>query len=317
VAAQRWDKFRDRRKAAIDLYIAHRRRQQVAEEMCKKAFLTQILHLLSDNYGMALRKQELAQKGRFMALTIGQKWRARMKHFYFYKIDPEEKDKDVNHNVIVGAMEKRIERKVRLLVTYGVAGMHATCEERAVVQLKPFVRDMKDHFRKRKLKICCEEYYRKIEYMQRKIKAAVVYRQNKIEGLLSYWDKIVGKLGRAASKRNDEATEGLVFKKLLGVNKELQRAVLERYLKKCIEVHAIAFLQWRAMYPTKFTDPETLEELTRARITNFRDGFALKQKPKAKTQAQGKINEISKFYKQYKGVFEQQPPEEKKMTRDA
>jgi hypothetical protein len=66
-----------------------------------------------------------------MALTIGQKWRSRMKHFYFYKIDPDEKDKDVNHEIIVHAMEKRIERKMRLFLTMGLIGMHATTEKRA------------------------------------------------------------------------------------------------------------------------------------------------------------------------------------------
>lgn len=72
--------------------------------------------------------------------------------------------------------------------------MHETIEERAVMGLKPFVRDMKDHFKKKKMKHCCEEYYRKVEYMQKRIKAAVIYRQNKIEGLICYWDKIVSKL---------------------------------------------------------------------------------------------------------------------------
>ena len=81
-----------------------------------------------------------------------------------------------------------------MLATFKIAMMHETIEERAVMGLKPFVRDMKDHFKKKKMKHCCEEYYRKVEYMQKRIKAAVIYRQIKLEGLLGYWDNIVSKL---------------------------------------------------------------------------------------------------------------------------
>ena len=89
VASKRWDNFRDRRKAAIDLYIYHRRRQQVAEEMCKKVFLNQLMHILSNAYGEAVHKYELQQKGRFMAFSIGFKWQnIRMKKFYWYYTDP-------------------------------------------------------------------------------------------------------------------------------------------------------------------------------------------------------------------------------------
>lgn len=59
---------------------------------------------------------------------------------------------------------------------------------------------------------------------------------------MSYWDKILGKLGQAASKKNDEATKNLVFKKLMNVNKDIKRTILEKYLKKCCELHSIAFL---------------------------------------------------------------------------
>ena len=72
-----------------------------------------------------------------------------------------------------------------------------------------------------------------------------------------------------------------------------------------MELHAIAFLQWRMMYPTKHTQTDELEIIIQARIQNFIDGLALKAKPKNKTTNQAKINEIGKFYKQYKSVFEQ------------
>ena len=111
-----------------------------------------------------------------MALTIGQKWRARMKRFSFYKIDPDEPDKDKTHQIIIKSMETRSTRKIRKMITFGLMTIHNTVEGRAVNQLKPFVKDMKDHFKKRKLKLQCEEYYRKIVYMQNKIKSAIVYR---------------------------------------------------------------------------------------------------------------------------------------------
>ena len=88
-----------------------------------------------------------------MALTIGQKWRARMKRFSFYKIDPDEPDKDKTHQIIIKSMETRSTRKIRKMITFGLMTIHNTVEGRAVNQLKPFVKDMKDHFKKRKLKL--------------------------------------------------------------------------------------------------------------------------------------------------------------------
>jgi hypothetical protein len=42
---------------------------------------------------------------------------------------------------------------------------------------------------------------------------------------MSYWDKILGKLGQ--HPKLDEATKNLVFKKLMNVNKDIKRTILE------------------------------------------------------------------------------------------
>ena len=93
------------------------------------------------------------------------------------------------------ALAVRTRRKLRLLATFKSIVMCDTIEERAVEGIKPFVSDMKDYFKKKKLKYACEEYYRKVQFIQMRIKNSYIFRQNKIEGLLSYWDKILGKLG--------------------------------------------------------------------------------------------------------------------------
>ena len=35
------------------------------------------------------------------------------------------------------------------------------------------------------------------------------------------------------------------------IPKEIRNAILIKYLQKCIEVHAIAFFQWRLIFPNK------------------------------------------------------------------
>lgn len=67
-----------------------------------------------------------------MAMTIGFKWRQRMKHFYYYETDPNETDKEIKHKQALDALAVRHRRKMRLLATFKAAMFHDTIEERAV-----------------------------------------------------------------------------------------------------------------------------------------------------------------------------------------
>ena len=51
------------------------------------------------------------------------------------------------------------------------------------------------------------------------------------------------------------------------VPEEVQRAVLKEYLRKCSELHNIAFFQWRLKYPNEVRhDPIEIEKIISTRI---------------------------------------------------
>ena len=51
------------------------------------------------------------------------------------------------------------------------------------------------------------------------------------------------------------------------VPKHIRNAVLSHFLKKCIEVHAIAFFQWRLIFPNEVRfDRELIEEIIGERL---------------------------------------------------
>jgi len=47
--------------------------------------------------------------------------------------------------------------------------------------------------------------------------------------------------------------------------------VLSKYLEKCLELYAVAFFQWRSIYPSyiKSNNVEELEEIISERITRL------------------------------------------------
>lgn len=69
----------------------------------------------------------------------------------------------------------------------------------------------------------------------------------KIEILQFGWELILGKLMQDCSVKRD--TAGISFcHKMYKIRKDIQKEILKKYITKCYELHAIAFLQWRKMY---------------------------------------------------------------------
>ena len=81
-----------------------------------------------------------------------------------------------------------------------------------------------------------------------------------------------------------------LLKKIIMVDQNVKFELLRRYVKKCRELHSIAFLQWRKMYPTRYVDLDITEDLILARINNLINGMKLDQVPLHNTIVESKIS---------------------------
>lgn len=223
--AQRWEDFRARRQKLVDKYIACRKKQDTAETVAKLVFTVQILHKLQHNYAYAQYMNEVRLKASFMTLIIKNLWKKRG-----WRYGGKE---DTAHEV----GRRRVKNILSLLGTVGEKAGIA----RAQAVLKPFVEEV--CYRER-MKELCRVFYTRVVFMQKKIKSQIVIRDAKVEVLVQYWDKVFGQLQKKASKSKDNATNKLC-KKIILVNKVVQRHILMAFVNKCRELHSIAFLQWR------------------------------------------------------------------------
>ena len=124
------------------------------------------------------------------------------------------------------------------------------------------------------------------------MKNQLVIRHAKVDVLLIYWDKLYGIVQQGASLFRDKNANALC-KKLICINKEVQKHMLLAYVNRCRELHSIAFLQWRLMYPSEFVNRQDIQELILARINNLNNNMNLGQRPNEETLKNSKIS--SKF----------------------
>ena len=82
-----------------------------------------------------------------------------------------------------------------------------------------------------------------ISYIQVRMRRQFSTKYGKAEVLLNFWDKMVGVLQETASrcKEKDKKTLNLI-KGVMIVPIGIKTTALEFYVKKCEELHAIAFL---------------------------------------------------------------------------
>ena len=75
-------------------------------------------------------------------------------------------------------------------------------------------------------------------------------RYSKVDVLLNAWDLVASAIMRRASRRKDQAVMTMLQDiAILDSNPTVKRHVLLKYVNKCRELHSIAFLQWRMLYP--------------------------------------------------------------------
>ena len=83
------------------------------------------------------------------------------------------------------------------------------------------------------------------------------------------WDKLFGKLMYKAKSLKDQDTIRILHKIAL-VPPEVKEAVEKYYIDKCIQLGAIAFLQWRLQFPSELNfKKHELEEIILGRISQF------------------------------------------------
>ena len=104
-----------------------------------------------------------------------------------------------------------------------------TIEQRALLSLKEF---LLDNMNKENLRIKLRTLYKKISFMQRKMRARFQTKGAKVEVLITYWDKIYGQSQLKASKTKDtEVTEMLM--KLNTVPQAVRYECFWQYIRKC------------------------------------------------------------------------------------
>lgn len=100
-----------------------------------------------------------------------------------------------------------------------------------------------------------------VKFTQRWTRHKLKTRNSKVEVLMAYWDKMVAHLMRMRTQLQDKESLELV-QQLIEVPLNIRRYALTHYILKCRRLHAIAFYQWRSMFPSKFRYSDVqLEEL--------------------------------------------------------
>jgi len=226
----------------------------------------------------------MKKKGDFMRLVIAQRWRRRIKRWG--------RDRElITTNLLRRNMTMLSNTFNELMV------------ERSYAILKPFLQQNIDL---EKMRITVRGFYDSIQYMQRRIRASLQTKENKVEVLLNYWDKLFSQIQFKSSKLKDEATNDMC-KKIIVVPKAIKRAALAGYVDKCKEIHAIAFLQWRKKFPSELRyDADEIDELLTSRIRNLHNGFKPNQKVTVATKEKTVV--AKDFHKQYKLVTKKKEP---------
>mmetsp|Transcript_13544 Transcript_13544/g.21126 ORF Transcript_13544/g.21126 Transcript_13544/m.21126 type:complete len:140 (+) Transcript_13544:1358-1777(+) len=136
---------------------------------------------LNENFIEAQHQNEVKLKGQFMRLVIAQCWRRRVKRWGG--------DRSlINDNL------------VRRNITFVGSTMYDMQRERAQTILKPFLQQNIDL---EKIRVTVRDFYKSIEYMQKRMRAQLLTKSQKIEVLFNYWDKLFGQLQSRASKLKD------------------------------------------------------------------------------------------------------------------
>lgn len=147
-----------------------------------------------------------------------------------------------------------------------------------------------------KVSLCIEVLF----FIQRRFHNRVLTHEAKTEVLINYWDKLLWKIGIRAKQMFDKVTLRLV-NCIIKVPKCVQRAVLKHFVLKCLELHSIAFFQWRYMF-CKEEEKAEIGELISHRIHFMHHLKVAVQKVSIQTQYESELT--FDFNQKYRAVVQ-------------
>lgn len=121
---------------------------------------------------------------------------------------------------------------------------------------------------------------------------------------MNYWEKMNSSLMGTAQTQTIKPGKmtKAVLTQLLKVDDETKRYIFGKYVARCRELHAIAFLQWRKKFPSKVaaTTEEDIDDLLTSRIYHLTsdENMKLGQSPLPATTKNAQINK--EFYVRFK-----------------
>ena len=131
--------------------------------------------------------------------------------------------------------------------------------------------------------------------------------------MLTYWDKLFGYLMITASQKKDSYVKEILTQ-VARVQPEIKKALFQFYIKRCQELYAIAFFQWRYEFEetSKYENKVELEKIIVKRMSNFFKPINKKHKVPKSTMAIASLS--PNFAKNYK-LVEMKKVENKKSKK--
>jgi hypothetical protein len=218
---RRWDCFRERRDQVQELYSELRKKQALVDILTRQMLLHQFLLYLSNNYAIAQYKKEKRMMAQFLTLKIKHMLQRRQRRWNMKR-------------------DNEFTKKTRFFCTVLGNAFQLSIEKRAKVVLADF---LQRHIQREKIKIQGRAFFRKIIFMQARMRRQLEIRYSKVEVLLTAWEHVAAAIMRKASKRKDQAVLQLLQDiALLDSKPAVKRQLMLRYVNKCRELHSIAFL---------------------------------------------------------------------------
>ena len=162
-----------------------------------------IIHKLSHNYSYAQYLNEIRLKSAFMTLCIKNMWKKRCKRVAGY----------------TDTFEQMKRKRLRNVFVFACNSINPDYEERGLKTLRGFLKDWSANL---KMKTQFQDFFKKIIFMQKKIKSQRVIRDAKVDVLINYWDILIRKIQTKAVKTKDKTTQALCENIIL-IEKSVQR----------------------------------------------------------------------------------------------
>ena len=115
-----------------------------------------------------------------------------------------------------------------------------------------------------------------IRYMQLRVKAQLSVKFSKVEVLTLAWERLLSKISQQAVRRpRKDILASKLLTKFFMIPSRVRAACLKHWVKKCRELYAIAYLQWRYLHApdSYYRSERELEELIQSRLAYLNNNY--------------------------------------------